>query len=80
MNKPNIAKRTARAFERRLAEMQPTLPPETYALGQRLLLALKMVPGQERVFAASPVLRDELVKAVASFEAAYAAHVASKGA
>lgn len=78
MNKPNIAKRTVRAFERRLAEMRATLSPETYALGHRLLLALKMVPGQERVFAASPVLRNELAKDVASFEAASAAHVASK--
>lgn len=72
MNQPNIAKRTVRALERRLAEIRPTATPNTYALGLQLLLALKMVVGQEDKFAACHTLRQELAKDAAAFEAALA--------
>lgn len=48
-NKPNIAKRNARAFERRFNEEGPTWSIELQTLGADCLLALKMIPGQEHL-------------------------------
>lgn len=75
-NKPNQIKRDIRALERWLAEAGPSWPRDLRDKGQRALLGMKMLEGQQ----VPEVGIRETAKDLADFTAAYAAFVASKGA
>lgn len=75
MNKPNIAKRNVRAFERRFNEEGPTWPAELQVLGADCLLALKMLPGQERLLK-FPAFVACVMPPIEAFQEAYAKHAA----
>ncbi len=70
-------RRTARGFERLLREQWDTLPPELQCIGYRMLLALRMAVGQERLFEANPLLRRMLKDDVDAFMVPYEALIAS---
>ena len=63
----------AREFSRWLAEVRDTFPPDLQVKAERALLALEMMVGQEKQFAASEVLRHETAKDLMAFAEAYGA-------
>lgn len=69
---------TARGFERMLAEESAAWPPELQAKGQKALLALKMIVGQEREFAASQAIREATAADLMDFAASHAEWKASR--
>jgi hypothetical protein len=75
-NEPNQIKRDIRSMERWLEESGATWPQSVFDLGRRALLALKTLDQPD----VPDVMVKEAAKDLANFTAAYAAHVASKGA
>lgn len=63
----------ARSFERWFDDVRVTMPIALQTLGHRALLALKMMVGQEKKFAASEVLRKETAHDLSAFAEAYGA-------
>jgi hypothetical protein len=78
-NRPNIAKRNARATARWLRDDAPTWPVDLQTLGREAVFALNMVPGQEHLLK-HPAFAACVMPAITKFNAAHLAHVASKGA
>jgi len=76
-HKPNTAKRAIRAFERRLSDERSAWPAELQRLGEFCLLALKMIPGQERLLK-HPAFVACVMEPIKQFEDAYAIHQQQK--
>lgn len=78
-NEPNQAMRNIREIERWIEDDGHTWPAELLTLGKECVLALKMVPGQERLLK-HPAFAACVLPAITKFNVAHLAHVASKGA
>lgn len=69
---------TARGFERMLAEERHLWPPELQDKGTVALAALKMMVGQEALFAQSQALREQTAFELMDFAASHAAWKATR--